>query len=1207
MSTNQSPIPSQLSKRPSESIGSEVATKKQKTDGIDYRDSILLDVNHNYEQEERLAKQLRQCYDKKGQKFQGESATILHQLGNIYETSGSQLVGVVSAQLTTEFQQKVSTGMICWIQCATLYNAALARLLKIKGNVDSFSDLKTEIEKDLNQLCSNILAAAGAKCDAVNLCERATTVKHQVDEFRTKISKNIDNIPKIPKRVAKKRLADLEKKKIDSVIKIQQEMTADYKQIMSGIADFCQKVMGDPPCKFSIVGMGSLAREEITPYSEFEHIILLENSVSIFDEPRKLRVFKYFRWFSVMFNVMVINLQETIVPYAGITNLNSPLKKEWNWFYDDVTTHGICFDKMSPNTCKLLLTRLPIKGHNWCTDLIKPVKKMLDYLNSEVKLKSGYRLVDTAMKACFVYGDNGVYKEFQSGILKVLKNEKSEEKMKHVVEQITADIRIFATKFNLFKLYSATQLNVKAVAFQSVSIFLAALGKVYDIHDASSCFDIISKLREKQKITRYAEHKLMFAFAVGCEILLRWYMKSKGQVDFIKSQNRNRSPIEAFCNIVGKPSTLSFLQIAYALQFDISNHLNLKKNRFHSNPHLFILSILYCFNDSKKTNSLIHDQKWDAGNDNNLITFDDCLQSLLQDDSLTDCQKSNENVNPIAPDYNYFCDFGKLLQKLGSNDDAVELHRKCLQRLTDGRMGTPMNILTHETSAKKYLDNLLKWVKLKSWPLHECKKIAETLVEIGRCLFEMRQLSCAVVYFKTCLEIRETSIDVFNSQSFVSMMYMLGQALCDANKPTEAEAVLTRSLRVLENSSKNIHTDMNYASARQFLGKVLLETNFSEAEVHLKKSLSIAKAVSEEERKHAITCEALQLAGECLLDLKEPSEAQKQFDKLLEIKQRFSINTNPDKSNAKALCELGQCLLHQNKSERAIESLNQSKSITEQLNQSKSCDVETYSMLSKTNSLLGLCYLKLDKATEALEFFEKSLRICEEISPNTKNDLRLSDALQLVARCYIDMKKPGEARRHLWKCQKIIEQASLNIEADPKLANLFEDIGRSYAVSVTKKTLWDDYAYKYFEKSLAIYEKISSGKNDQNISVKLLQMGQCLLDVEDRRSALKCFKRCLEIQQTLQIDDLSIGTTYHKMGQCATALNSTSAALDFFQKSLHLKKQSTDATDLSKVVTMNAISLCLVQMKKQEEAIIQMKQAQQILEQVAFNNPSFTV
>ena len=50
-----------------------------------------------------------------------------------------------------------------------------------------------------------------------------------------------------------------------------------YKQIVAELSQYCEQVMGKAPCQYAIVGMGSLAREEITPYSEFEHVILLSD------------------------------------------------------------------------------------------------------------------------------------------------------------------------------------------------------------------------------------------------------------------------------------------------------------------------------------------------------------------------------------------------------------------------------------------------------------------------------------------------------------------------------------------------------------------------------------------------------------------------------------------------------------------------------------------------------------------------------------------------------------------------------------------------------------------------------------------------------------------------------------------------------------------------------------------------------------------
>ena len=42
---------------------------------------------------------------------------------------------------------------------------------------------------------------------------------------------------------------------------------------MKDVSHYCEHVMGPQPCKLAVVGMGSLAKNEITPYSDFEHII----------------------------------------------------------------------------------------------------------------------------------------------------------------------------------------------------------------------------------------------------------------------------------------------------------------------------------------------------------------------------------------------------------------------------------------------------------------------------------------------------------------------------------------------------------------------------------------------------------------------------------------------------------------------------------------------------------------------------------------------------------------------------------------------------------------------------------------------------------------------------------------------------------------------------------------------------------------------
>ena len=66
-------------------------------------------------------------------------------------------------------------------------------------------------------------------------------------------------------------------------------------------------------------------------------------------------ILDYFRWYSVVFHIIVINLQETILPSVSISSLNDKYCVLGNWFFDAHTKRGISFDGMMPHACKFPL------------------------------------------------------------------------------------------------------------------------------------------------------------------------------------------------------------------------------------------------------------------------------------------------------------------------------------------------------------------------------------------------------------------------------------------------------------------------------------------------------------------------------------------------------------------------------------------------------------------------------------------------------------------------------------------------------------------------------------------------------------------------------------------------------------------------------------------------------------------------------------
>ena len=659
------------------------------------------------EPEQTLIKKLKQICDKKGHEIEPiKSAPILHQLGKVYYLRGKQ-----------------DSDSISLIQSAGLYNAAIVRS----------PNKQQEIEQDLKQLCKLILTKAGAKYQNADFIKQANTVIDQFEIFRKHVKQQLKLIPRIPESASESETNEMEENKINFVRNLQTRITRTYTEIMADLAKYCHDVMGNAPCKFAIIGMGSIARKEITPYSDFEHIIGLEDKISRKYSQQELN---YFRWFSVMFQIVVINLKETILPSLAIPSLNDFYGESngENWFFDQITPRGVSFDGMMPHACKFPAGRQkPTINKSWKTELIKPITEMLDYLTEESRLKEGYHLNDILTKTCFVYGDETIFNEFQNEVIRSMDKRTNDERMESVKQQIKEDLENFATRTTLFQMYMHQDINIKKVAYRSSTLFITAMGRICNIHELS-CFEVIEKLAEQNEISSYAKQKQMYAVAVACEMRLRWYMECKSQTDNVKSSANSQTAVERLFDIVGKPSTKRYFQIAYALQCDISKRLGLKKILFHSSPKLINFSISICTMDlSAKTNEILENLEIESTKFDRLYTFDECLQMLLKENSSdknpTNHGNQHEDKWESTTFFNVLLNAGHFLYSAECYDDALEYYLKCLLTKTDA-IGNSFEILN---SCLSQIDLLIK----KNVEL--VKDLIILSAKIGNCMRETNQ------------------------------------------------------------------------------------------------------------------------------------------------------------------------------------------------------------------------------------------------------------------------------------------------------------------------------------------------------------------------------------------------------------------------------------------------------------------------------------
>ena len=496
--------------------------------------ALFMIMGNDYCKELNLAAELKSVCDDHGKETDiAESTAIFQKFGLLY--------------------RKKSPDKISLIRSAVFFNAALCR-----------EPNNRKATEDLKEICSHVSELAGAKNEQLDRISFET--RNQVIKMREQAKEDLQLLDTIPIRLTSFQLRNMKTKKINIVKKIQSKITKSFLSIMDNVAKQCNKLMGTPPCAYAVVGMGSLARQEVTPYSDFEHVIILQEGVQ--SRTNYEEILEYFRWFTVIFQIIIINLRETIIPSVASPLLNNQNIPNGDWFFDNYTKRGISFDGMMLHACKFPLGRTqhtPKKP--FITELIKPVNEMARYLQADEQVKNGYHLADILTKTCFVSGHESLYDEFLVLTKQVLDCE-NEQSVYQIYRQLNEDLVSYNIAELLNHLGTSTKWNIKRVMYRSTTLFVSALGRLRSI-EKSSCFDIIDELLAHEHINKQVAEELSFAIAVACEIRLKTYTSKDSQDDYVGSRRFNISDNEIIGHLrglIGEQSIGDYFLTARRLQ-----------------------------------------------------------------------------------------------------------------------------------------------------------------------------------------------------------------------------------------------------------------------------------------------------------------------------------------------------------------------------------------------------------------------------------------------------------------------------------------------------------------------------------------------------------------------------------------------------------------------------------------------------------------
>jgi tetratricopeptide (TPR) repeat protein len=511
------------------------------------------------------------------------------------------------------------------VQAAGMYQYIL---LCLPENQQLIKQILVEIEAKLIVLCNGIF--------------REKEVLLEQLESNAKILKSLrDNLDEKIQKMT-------EHPSPQDVVLLYREINMQLKGFIKGLMDQVIELQGEKSPCFAAIGFGSLAREEMTPYSDLEFGILLDENT----EKNK----EYFRNFTYLLHLKVINLGETILRALNIPCLSTM------YSLDRRTPRGFAFDGegVKGKGCKTPL------GNRNSFELIQTPEEMAKYqekdpagnwwfekephlpmeLSTFIHLAGDEKLVEKYQKAM----DTQLkvpYKEFPSlreFYAREHLRKEDEKTFDPTLQHHYDEGRLLQVKQDLYRL---PHLLIDRLTLLSD----CKLPEQSDVRSQST-FDRIDRLCRQKVISEPATNNLLWLISMTCFQRLKVYSKYKKQCEAMNallSSSTLQDPSEYFSL---NPQILENLINIYQILIPLYRHggAYLRRERESLLVEDFReLSFL--------TRGIIEER---------FMQYERALKSYLQ----------AEKENPGS--FEIMNLIGISLLKLGRADESLDYHRKAL-------------------------------------------------------------------------------------------------------------------------------------------------------------------------------------------------------------------------------------------------------------------------------------------------------------------------------------------------------------------------------------------------------------------------------------------------------------------------------------------------------------------------------------------------
>ncbi|XP_035680974.1 tetratricopeptide repeat protein 28-like [Branchiostoma floridae] len=1000
-----------------------------------------------------------------------------------------------------------------FVKAVAIYNAAIARSNNDIINSNIITKAK-EVEK------SFLICVLDIHCNV----SQDDTKKHkeQLKKMRDQVKLEMETIDQQLDPYVHDdddpRVKDIEAKRAQTVRRLFEEIAQLRNDFISQLVEDCIGVMGPPPCKYALIGLGSQATGLVTPYSDLEFAILVE------EESEECLV--YFRNLTHYLHLKVVNLRETILPALGIKSLNDfysgdPLD---DWFYDSVTPRGFAFDGSMPKASKTPLGR---KGtmNEPPSELICTPENMVSILQKDVTLylKEGYHLATILRNPCMIAGDKDLIDTYMAITVKTLQDDGGKMAGQLALE-ILEENRKKYDNTGIHAKYdhtgiTARLIDVKKEVYRFPALAVDCLALSSGIIP-TTVWKTIQEMENQEVISANNAHHLTVLASISAELRLRTYIANGGQNEnlsalasmetVLKEEELSRQtnddmqthPLKPVFHLTNEKQLFRYYQTALPLKSALS--------KLSGKRMISLNSFSDFYNNSPKIRGKMYTEvcRYRLA----ISYYEEALKKPEDTDSDTESRI----------DMLYF--LGKACFMVGDNQKAISYSEQALQicRSIYGQdtadsqvaallnnLATAWHYLGNHKKAIDYFQQALQMNVTISGQNTADPTIAASLTNLGSAWFAQGNHMKAISYYEQVLQ--------------------MCRSIHDQN--TEHYDLTTMCCTSLN----------NLGSAWSELG------DYRRAISYFEQALQVARSTYGQSTAHPDIAHSLSNLGSVWSKLGDHRKAISYHELTLQMKMITYGHHTAHYEISNSLNSLGSAWLELGNCRRAISYFERALKMRVTIYGQSTAHPDIFNSLNN----LGSAWSRLGDHRRAISCHEQALQMSRSIYGQSTAHSSITTSLNNLGTAWHYLGHHRKAISYFEQALEMLRSIHGQNMAHPHIADLLSNLGSAW------DQLGDDRkAIDYFEKALQINNSIYDPSTAHpHIAISLIKLGSAWSKLGDHRKAISYFEKAIEKKGSMNNVSIYIAASLDNLGSAWSKLGDNGKAIRYHEGALKLNKR----------------------------------------------------